>query len=96
MNKLKIKFIIQTCLLLILPATQVLLQNRSLYRFIISKEEQKATFVLVVLVNEFLLPREHDIRFNTSSINYRHSSGINFYQLKAGEFRATMKMILIK
>ena len=51
---------------------------------------------IATLVNEELPAGEYEIEFNTSTINHHPSSGIYFYQLKAGEFIQTKKMILLK
>ena len=51
---------------------------------------------IATLINEELLPGEYEVEFNTSSIKHLPSSGIYFYQLKAGSIIQTMKMILIK
>ncbi len=48
------------------------------------------------LVNEERTVGEYEVEFNTSYINHDPSSGIYFYQLKAGSFIETKKMILIK
>ena len=68
MNKLKIKFIILTCLLLILPDTQVLSQKQSLYRFIFNKSKKPASVAFGTLVNEFLSRTKYDIKFNILSL----------------------------
>ena len=47
---------------------------------------------VTTLVNESKQPGEYEVEFNASSL----SSGVYFYQLKAGEFNATNKMILMK
>jgi len=51
---------------------------------------------IATLVNEELLSGEYEVEFNTSTINHRTSSGIYFYQLKAGSFIQTKKMILLR
>ena len=51
---------------------------------------------ITTLVNEELPTGEYEVEFNTSSIKHHPSSGIYFYQLKAGEFVQTKKMILLK
>jgi uncharacterized delta-60 repeat protein len=48
------------------------------------------------LVNEEKLAGEYEVEFNTSSIKHLPSSGVYFYQLKAGDFIRTKKMILLK
>ncbi|NNG26169.1 MAG: T9SS type A sorting domain-containing protein [Ignavibacteriaceae bacterium] len=47
---------------------------------------------LTTLVNEELSPGKHEVVFDAS----RFSSGIYFYQLKAGKYIETKKMVLIK
>jgi len=49
-----------------LPKIQVLSQNQSSYRFIISKKEQQAKFALLTLVKEELHNGEYKVEFNTS------------------------------
>ena len=51
---------------------------------------------VTTLVNEEKPAGEYEIDFNTSTINHHPSSGVYFYQLKAGSFIKTKKMILIK
>jgi hypothetical protein len=51
---------------------------------------------VVTLVNEVKPAGEYEVDFNTSTINHHPSSGVYFYQLKAGSFVQTKKMILIK
>jgi hypothetical protein len=51
---------------------------------------------ITTLVNEELHAGEYEVEFNTSSINHHPSSGIYFYELKAGNFIETKKMILLK
>jgi hypothetical protein len=51
---------------------------------------------IATLVNEEKPAGEYEIEFNTSSIKHLPSSGIYFYQLKAGSFIQTKKMILLK
>jgi len=51
---------------------------------------------VTTLVNEEKPAGEYEVEFNTSTINHHPSSGIYFYQLKAGNFIQTKKMILIK
>jgi hypothetical protein len=68
MNKLKFRFLLPTCILLIPPNFQVLSQNQSLYRFIINKKEQRAKFALVTLVKEVLHNGEYKVDFNLSSM----------------------------
>jgi hypothetical protein len=47
---------------------------------------------IVTLVDEYKPAGSHEVVFNASKV----SSGIYFYQLKAGNFSKTKKMILIK
>lgn len=82
MNKLKIKFIIPTCLPLIQSNIQVLSQNQSLYCFINNKSEELASSAFETSANEVLHPRENNVRFNSSSINLCPSPGIFLYQLE--------------
>ncbi|MCW9066263.1 MAG: T9SS type A sorting domain-containing protein, partial [Ignavibacteriaceae bacterium] len=58
---------------------------------------------VATLVNEEKQPGTYEVEFNTSSIKPayrtgRHlpSSGIYFYQLKAGDCIETKKMVLLK
>jgi len=51
---------------------------------------------IATLVNEYKPAGSHEVKFNTSSISHQPSSGIYFYQLQAGDFTATRKLILIK
>ena len=51
---------------------------------------------VVTLVNEEKPSGNYEVEFNTSSINHHPSSGIYFYQLKAGNFVETKKMILLR
>ncbi len=51
---------------------------------------------IAILVNNELPAGEYEVEFNTSSIKLLPSSGIYFYQLRAGEFIQTKKMLMIK
>ncbi|MBK9099911.1 MAG: T9SS type A sorting domain-containing protein [bacterium] len=51
---------------------------------------------VATLVNEYKPAGTHEVEFNTSSINQIPSSGVYFYQVKAGEFVSTKKMILLR
>ncbi|MBE0571456.1 MAG: T9SS type A sorting domain-containing protein, partial [Ignavibacteriaceae bacterium] len=51
---------------------------------------------IATLVNEEKHPGTYEIGFNTSAIKHLPSSGIYFYQLKAGDYVETKKMVLIK
>jgi hypothetical protein len=51
---------------------------------------------VATLVNEYKSTGRYEVEFNTSSINRQTSSGIYFYQLKAGDYIQTKKMILMK
>jgi hypothetical protein len=51
---------------------------------------------VVTLVNEYREAGSYEVEFNSSSIKHHPSSGIYFYQLKAGSFIQTKKMVLIK
>jgi hypothetical protein len=48
------------------------------------------------LVSEEKQPGNYEVEFNSSSIKHPPSSGIYFYQLKAGSFVETKKMILLR
>ena len=47
---------------------------------------------IVILVDEYKLAGRDDVEFNTLTL----PSGVYFYQLKAGEYTAVKKMLLIK
>ena len=52
---------------------------------------------IATLVNEQLSAGKYDIKFDLSaSTNFKLTSGIYFYQMKAGNFIQTKKMLLIK
>ena len=51
---------------------------------------------LVTLIDEFKSAGSYEVEFNISSIKHQPSSGIYFYQLKAGSFIQTKKMVLVK
>jgi hypothetical protein len=51
---------------------------------------------VATLVDEYREAGSYEVEFNSSSINHHPSSGIYFYQLKAGSFIQTKKMVLIK
>jgi|WetSurSiteA1Bulk_404760.scaffolds.fasta_scaffold04367_1 hypothetical protein len=51
---------------------------------------------IATLVNEEKPAGEYEVEFNTSSIKHLPTSGVYFYQLRAGDFVETKKMILIK
>lgn len=51
---------------------------------------------IATLVDEEKSSGKYDIEFNTSSFKHQPSSGIYFYQLKAGDFLQTRKMVLLK
>ena len=51
---------------------------------------------VATLVTEEKLAGEYEVEFNPSSIKHLPSSGVYFYQLKAGSFIQTKKMLLLK
>jgi len=51
---------------------------------------------VATLVNEYRSAGSYEIEFNPSSINHHPSSGVYFYQLSAGDYVETKKMILLK
>lgn len=51
---------------------------------------------VATLLNEEKPAGSYEVEFNTSSIKHIPSSGVYFYQLKAGNFIETKKMILMK
>jgi len=51
---------------------------------------------LTTLVNEYKPAGSYEVEFNTSVIKNQPSSGIYFYQIRAGDFIQTKKMVLIK
>ncbi len=51
---------------------------------------------IATLVNEEKPAGDYEVEFNTSSIKHLTSSGIYFYQLRAGAFVETKKMVLLK
>ena len=51
---------------------------------------------VATLVDEYKPAGSYEVEFNTSTINHQPSSGVYFYQLKAGEYIRTRKMILMK
>jgi hypothetical protein len=52
---------------------------------------------IATLVNEYKSPAgEYEVEFNPASIIKNPASGVYFYQLKAGNYLETKKMILLK
>ena len=51
---------------------------------------------VVTLVNEEKPAGKYEVEFNSSENHWGMSSGIYFYQLKAGSFSQTKKMVLVK
>jgi hypothetical protein len=51
---------------------------------------------VAILVSEDKQPGDYEVEFNSSSIRHLSSSGIYFYQLQAGSFTDTKKMILLR
>ena len=51
---------------------------------------------ITTLVKEEKPPGTYEVEFNTATVNRNLASGIYFYQLKAGEFIQTKKMVLMK
>jgi len=52
---------------------------------------------IATLVNESKTPGSYEVEFNSHSSEVRNlPSGIYFYQLKAGSFVETKKMVLLK
>jgi photosystem II stability/assembly factor-like uncharacterized protein len=51
---------------------------------------------IATLVDEYKPAGTYEVEFNPSTINHQPSSGVYFYQLKAGEFIQTKKMIFLK
>jgi hypothetical protein len=51
---------------------------------------------VATLVNEYKLSGNYEIEFNPSTIKHHLSSGVYFYELKAGDFIQTKKMILLQ
>jgi hypothetical protein len=47
---------------------------------------------IATLVNQQLVPGTYEVEWNASN----YSSGVYFYTLQAGDYRATQKMVLIK
>lgn len=47
-------------------------------------------------VDEYKPAGEYEVEFNTSSNKHQPSSGVYFYQLKAGDFIQTKKMVLLR
>jgi hypothetical protein len=51
---------------------------------------------IATIVDEYKVAGNYKVDFNPSTFNHQTSSGIYFYQLKAGDFIQTKKMILLK
>lgn len=51
---------------------------------------------VAILVNEELSPGEYEVEFSSESSIKRSASGVYFYQLQAGQFVQTKKMVLMK
>jgi hypothetical protein len=51
---------------------------------------------IVTLVNEYKPAGTYEVEFNPSTVKHQPSSGVYFYQLKAGEFIQTKKMVLLR
>jgi len=87
----KIKFTVPTP-----PTSSPLAKGRTEEGFVTLKVYDVLGNEIVTLVNEEKQAGEYEVEFNTES-NIRHpASGIYFYQLKAGSFVETKKMILLK
>ncbi len=77
-------------------------------RFTVPQDERRETRNVILrvydvlgnevatLVNEELQSGGYEIEFNTSTIKHYPSSGVYFYQLKAGTYLQTRKMILLR
>ncbi len=71
-------------------------QVRNDNRFVTLKVYDVLGNEIATLVNEEKQPGTYEVEFNTSSIKHLPSTGIYFYQIKAGNYTETKKMILLK
>jgi len=62
------------------------------FRFVSLKVYDILGINVATLMNEYLSAGEYAVEFNASEL----SSGIYFYQLKAGNYLETKKMLLLK
>lgn len=83
----RIKFTIPTP-----PVSSPLLKGRTMEGFVTLKVYDLLGRQVTTLVNEEKPAGEYEVEFNATTL----PSGIYFYQLKAGQFSETKKMILIK
>jgi hypothetical protein len=87
----KIKFTIPTP-----PESSPLAKGRTEEEFVTLKVYDVLGNEIATLVNEELFRGEYEVEFSRNLINQVLTSGIYFYQLTAGGFIQTKKMILLK
>jgi hypothetical protein len=51
---------------------------------------------IATLVDEYKTAGTYEVEFNTSSIKHHPSSGVYFYQMRAGDYVNVKKMLLLK
>ena len=51
---------------------------------------------VATLVSEYKLAGSYEVEFNSTVGSHQLANGVYFYQLKAGDYNETKKMILIK
>ncbi|MCK5086790.1 MAG: T9SS type A sorting domain-containing protein [Melioribacteraceae bacterium] len=51
---------------------------------------------VTTLVNNKQFPGTYEVEFNAASVNRRIPSGVYYYQLRAGAYQQTKKMLLLR
>jgi hypothetical protein len=77
------------------PSTRIQYQVSSISQITLKVYDVLGNEV-ATLVNEEKQAGKYEVEFNTSSVNHHPSSGVYFYQLKAGDYVKTKKMIHLK